>query len=74
MFANGHGDSNMDTSNAIQREALSLAEVSAATGLGRTKLYEAISAGKLRARKCGSRTLVLRDDLRAFLASLPPAV
>jgi excisionase family DNA binding protein len=55
----------------VQREALSIAEVGAAAGLGRTKVYEAIAEGKLRARKCGKRTLVLRDDLREFLASLP---
>jgi excisionase family DNA binding protein len=55
----------------VQREALSIAEAGVAAGIGRTKLYEAIAQGKLRARKCGKRTLVLRDDLREFLASLP---
>jgi excisionase family DNA binding protein len=55
----------------VQREALSIAEAGAATGIGKTKLYEAIAEGKLRARKCGKRTLVLRDELREFLASLP---
>jgi len=57
----------------LQREALSIAEAGAIAGLGRTKIYQAISEGKLRARKCGKRTLVLRDDLREFLASLPTA-
>jgi len=42
-------------------------------GIGRTKVYEAIATGSLKARKCGKRTLILRDDLRRFLASLPSA-
>lgn len=55
------------------REALNIAEACAAAGIGRTKIYEAIAKGELRARKCGKRTLVLRDDLRHFLGSLPSA-
>ena len=42
-------------------------------GIGRTTIYQAIAIGKLKARKCGKRTLVLRDDLRDFLSSLPVA-
>ena len=42
-------------------------------GIGRTKIYQAIATGSLKARKCGKRTLVLRDDLRDFLVSLPGA-
>jgi excisionase family DNA binding protein len=57
----------------VDRQALSIAEVSSVSGLGRTKIYEAIGAGSLRARKCGKRTLILPDDLRAFLAALPTA-
>jgi excisionase family DNA binding protein len=56
---------------ALQPEGLTLAEASAVSGIGRTKLYEAISAGSLVARKCGSRTIVLRDDLMRYLNSLP---
>jgi excisionase family DNA binding protein len=55
------------------REALNISEACAAAGIGRTKIYEAIAKGELRARKCGKRTLVLRDDLRHFLGSLPSA-
>jgi excisionase family DNA binding protein len=57
----------------IAREALNIAEVCAAAGIGRTKVYEAISEGRLKARKCGKRTLVLTADLRDFLAALPSA-
>jgi excisionase family DNA binding protein len=57
----------------LQRELLSIAEACAVAGIGRTKIYQAITDGSLKARKCGKRTLILRDELRNFLASLPGA-
>ena len=50
--------------------SLSIEEVRTATGLGRTKLYEAIGSGALPAKKWGKRTIVLKTDLETFLASL----
>jgi hypothetical protein len=41
--------------------------------LGRTKAWEEIAAGRLKARKIGRRTVVLAKDLRDYLASLPEA-
>lgn len=42
-------------------------------GLGTTKLYELIGNGVLDARKCGTRTLITGESLRAYVASLPKA-
>jgi excisionase family DNA binding protein len=42
-------------------------------GIGRTKLYQLIKDGVIAAREVGRRTIVLRSDLEAFLASLPIA-
>ena len=39
--------------------------------IGHTAIYDLIKRGKLRAVKNGRRTLILDQDLRAFLASLP---
>lgn len=42
-------------------------------GLARSRLYLEIKAGRVDARKAGRRTLVMRESLDAFLASLPRA-
>lgn len=60
-----------DSIQEFQREGLSIPEASRICGLGRTKLYEAMRTGELVARKFGKRRIILRDDLRQFLASLP---
>ncbi|MBK9585805.1 MAG: helix-turn-helix domain-containing protein [Alphaproteobacteria bacterium] len=49
---------------------MSIEETRAATGLGRTKLYQLINAGELKARKIGKRTIILQDDLNQFLSNL----
>jgi excisionase family DNA binding protein len=51
--------------------AHSIAEASERSGIGRTALYELINTGQLTARKRGRRTLILHDDLRRCLESLP---
>jgi excisionase family DNA binding protein len=51
--------------------AYSVAQATKVAGVGRTSLCQAISEGKLPARKHGRRTLILRDDLVNYLESLP---
>jgi excisionase family DNA binding protein len=46
-------------------------EAAKVSGIGRSKLYEAVAAGALRAVKCGRRTLIRTEDLEAFIANLP---
>jgi excisionase family DNA binding protein len=54
-----------------EKLGLTIAESCALAGVGRTSIYAAIGEGELRARKHGRRTIVLRDDLRRWLESLP---
>lgn len=42
-------------------------EAVAASGIGRSKLYELIRVGVLKPAKIGTRTLILRSDLEAML-------
>lgn len=51
--------------------AYSVAEACAVARAGRTAVYEAIKSGELTARKRGRRTIILSDDLRRWLESLP---
>ena len=60
----------MDNIAAI---SFSIPEAGRVTGLSRSEIYRRLSAGDIRAIKSGSKTLVLADSLRAFVASLPPA-
>jgi excisionase family DNA binding protein len=43
------------------------------SGLSRSEMYRRLAAGDIRAVKSGSRTLILMDSLRAYLARLPAA-
>jgi excisionase family DNA binding protein len=42
--------------------------------LGRTRVYEEIGSGRLRAIKIGRRTFVRRDDALAWLEAQPAVV
>ena len=39
--------------------------------VGKTRLYEALNSGALKAYKQGAHTIIMRDDLLAWLRSLP---
>jgi hypothetical protein len=53
----------MDATTSDPRLACTVEDFAASTGLGRNRLYKAIRNGK--------RTIILANDGRAFLASLP---
>jgi excisionase family DNA binding protein len=54
--------------------AYAIADLPELVSLGRSHLYEEIRAGRLRTVKAGRRTLVLAEDLRAWLLSLDGSV
>lgn len=49
----------------------SIAQTARFLGIGRSTLYMIIKEGRLPIRKLGRRTLVMRDDLDRFIATLP---
>ncbi|MER9167696.1 helix-turn-helix domain-containing protein [Mesorhizobium australicum] len=54
-----------------QKFGLTIEEAVDCSGIGRTKIFEAIKLGKLTARKAGRRTIILREELSDFLKALP---
>ncbi len=55
---------------ATQR-AMSIAEFCECYGVGKTKAYEELKYGRLRARKVGKRTIIAEDDAEDWLRRLP---
>lgn len=53
------------------KAVLSIAEFCSAYGLGTTRAYEEIGAGRLKALKSGARTLIRVADAEAWLNALP---
>jgi excisionase family DNA binding protein len=54
-----------------QQMAFSIPAACKVSGVGRTKIYEAIASGALPVRKNGAKNLILRDDLQRWLENLP---
>lgn len=50
---------------------MSIAEFCQRYGVGRTTAYTEIKHGRLRARKCGKRTIIANDDGDEWLRRLP---
>jgi hypothetical protein len=59
--------------SAVQPISFPLLKACTAIGVGKTRMYELISAGLLDARKSGNRTLITAVSLRAYVESLPKA-
>jgi excisionase family DNA binding protein len=57
--------------NNHNKLAYTVGEATELSPCSRSSLYEAIAAGELKARKLGRRTLIMADDLRSWLESLP---
>lgn len=53
--------------------AYTIKDFCAAYGIGRSLAYDEIKAGRLKARKVGNRTLILRVDAEEWANSLPTA-
>jgi excisionase family DNA binding protein len=54
----------------LDKAAYSVAGVSEMTSLRRTTIYEFVKTGRLKATKCGRRTLFLATDIAEFLSAL----
>lgn len=64
-------NSSAPSADIPEKLAFTFDEVCHELGCGRTTVHHLIAQGKLPARKLNSRVLVLRDDLAAFLSTLP---
>ena len=54
--------------------SVSVDDAAAMLSLGRFKVYDLVNAGKIRARREGTRILIRIKDLEAYLDSLPLVV
>lgn len=53
------------------KSAFTIKEACREIGIGRTKLYQEIAAGRLIARKANKRTIILHEELQSYLQALP---
>ena len=56
---------------SIEPQAYSISDFCRRFGIGTTKTYEEIKAGRLRAVNAGGRTLIPAADAQAWFESLP---
>jgi excisionase family DNA binding protein len=54
-----------------EKLAYTIPEACEVSSLGQTSLYQAIREKRLTARKYGTRTVITREELAAFLRALP---
>ncbi len=55
----------------MQKSAFTVNEVIREIGIGRSKLYAEIAAGKITPRKIGKKTIFLAQDVQDYLNALP---
>jgi hypothetical protein len=55
----------------VPRLAYKVEEAPIAAGVSRTRIFQAIKGGELVARKAGKATVILADELLAWLKNLP---
>lgn len=56
----------------MEKVFYTVAEIIEITGLGRTKVYEEINSNALKAKKCGTRTLVTAESFHEWSKNLKP--
>lgn len=54
-----------------RQRAFSVRQISEIYSIGRTKIYEELKSGRLRARKIGKHTVILEEDAEDWLRRLP---
>jgi hypothetical protein len=54
-----------------RQRVLSINEFSQAYGIGRSKVYDELNSGRLRARKIGKRTIIAEVDAEDWWRNLP---
>jgi excisionase family DNA binding protein len=64
------GSQQMSSNPDIPKIALSIPEFCASVGLGRSRAYEEIKAGRLKVLKCGRRTLIAKEAVAEWLECL----
>lgn len=56
--------------NPKERALYSVPEIIDMVGIGRTRLYQELNSGRLKAVKIGKRTCVTKDSLETWLSTL----
>jgi excisionase family DNA binding protein len=65
------GISEKERQRRARQRAFSIRQFSEIYNVGRTKIYEELKSGRLRARKIGKHTIILEDDAEDWLNRLP---
>jgi excisionase family DNA binding protein len=66
-----HNISDRERERRARQRAMSVDEFCRDYGVGRTTAYEELNAGRLRACKCGTRTIITTDAAEDWLRGLP---